>query len=522
MAPTHTFHPLPSSQADNGAAITKLFQDGGPGTTVLLLQSTLYNLCTPINFCHVNTTLSTVGYPTFDTGKQAILETRGERESQAVNMINLSGTALKRVHIRGCRGWGRTKPESKEEEDRLRREGKLGWVEGGGALVLMGGQQSSDSLVEGCRLEDPRGWTACHVVDWSTRPKVLDNLVGPCGQEASGGPWADGLSVAGKDSVISGNVIFDATDGVDDFPFDRDFSNTRVVGNTIRTEGAYIRLGIGCGMSCWSPYRPDHRHNYGGHVLHNYFGPGRMGYGIGMSAAKDFTVLGNVVVPGTTFAGDLGRNSWNIPPSAFVTEWADRRRTQGCILQDDFIEGEVSWLIGVESGLGDKLTYEGGQLSLDFGGNSASGEGGIRVKGARWEVGKKGELLMRRDKKGTGKIGSGKVIWSSGASHGGAEGKNPVLKFPKDGRVTVEADDGTIFWDPTAYIQPYLDTLAGLPPLKEEPKKDDSDETKDEKDHPSVDFRAEAPFLTIRSPQGHIVYATSYEYPRGQWQLNGG
>ena len=33
---------------------------------------------------------------------------------------------------------------------------------------------------------------------------------------------------------------------VDDFPFDRDFSNTRVVGNIIRTEGAYIRLGIGC------------------------------------------------------------------------------------------------------------------------------------------------------------------------------------------------------------------------------------------------------------------------------------
>lgn len=32
---------------------------------------------------------------------------------------------------------------------------------------------------------------------------------------------------------------------VDDFPFDRDFKDTRVVGNTIRTEGAFIRLAIG-------------------------------------------------------------------------------------------------------------------------------------------------------------------------------------------------------------------------------------------------------------------------------------
>lgn len=32
---------------------------------------------------------------------------------------------------------------------------------------------------------------------------------------------------------------------VDDFPFDRNFAETRVIGNTVRTEGAFIRLGIG-------------------------------------------------------------------------------------------------------------------------------------------------------------------------------------------------------------------------------------------------------------------------------------
>ncbi|KAL8293491.1 hypothetical protein RQP46_000192 [Phenoliferia psychrophenolica] len=545
MAPTHTFAPLPSPQADNAAAITKLFADGGPGTTVLLLPSTLYNLVTVINFSHPYTTLATVGYPTFETGQQAVLETRGDKESTAVFMLNLSGSALKRVHIRGCRGWGRRKPESKEEEERLRREGRLGWVEGGGALVLMGGQQSEDSLIEGCRLEDPRGWTAVHVCDYSNRPKVLNNIVGPCGQEASGGPWADGLSVAGKDSLISGNTVFDATDGaivvfcapgstisdntiiarsrdllgainmVDTFPFDRDFTNTRVVGNVIRTEGdAYIRLGIGCGMTCWAPFEPGHMgaQNYGGHVLHNFLGPGTLGYGIALSSAKDFTVQGNAVLPGTSFSGDTDRVPWNAPPTAFITEWSDRGRTPGCNIQEGFLEGEVSYLIGTESGVGSRLTYEGGQLALDVEGRSASGEGGIRLRGARWEVGQRGELLMREEKEKS-QVGTGKVLWTSGS--GGIEGSNPVLKFSMAGQLSIAGADGTTFWDPTAYLRPHLDVLAQLGPRK--PKV-----PKDHLEHPNVAFAVSEPLLTIRDSEGNIQYATSYEYAHGQWELRGG
>lgn len=160
MAPVYTFHPLPDRAADNGAAITALFVSGGPGTTVLLLPSTIYNLLTPVVFSHHRTTLATVGYPTFESGKQAILETRGEKESGAIVMYNFSEVALKRVHVRGCRGWGRRKPENEAEEERLRKLGGMGWVPGGGALVWCGGPGSSDLLIEGCRLEDPRGWTA--------------------------------------------------------------------------------------------------------------------------------------------------------------------------------------------------------------------------------------------------------------------------------------------------------------------------------------------------------------------------
>lgn len=156
---THLFHPLPHG-AENAEAISALFREGGPGTTVLLVPRATYVIHTSIDFVHARTTLATEGYPTFESGEQAIIETRGEKEAGAVNMFNKAEVALKRVHIRGCRGWGRTKPETKEEEEKMRKEGKLGWIEGGGALVWMGGPQSHDAIVEGCRLEDPRGWTA--------------------------------------------------------------------------------------------------------------------------------------------------------------------------------------------------------------------------------------------------------------------------------------------------------------------------------------------------------------------------
>lgn len=88
----------------------------------------------------------------------------------------------------------------------------MGWLENGRALVLVGAS-SVECIVQSCRLEDPRGWSALHVIDYAERTSVIDNIVGPCGQEAPGGPWADGLSIAGRDSIVVGNTIVDATDG---------------------------------------------------------------------------------------------------------------------------------------------------------------------------------------------------------------------------------------------------------------------------------------------------------------------
>lgn len=157
---THTFHPLPSP-ADNGLALSTLFLSSGPHSTIFLLPYITYPLYTPIHFSHSYNTLATLGFPAFEEGSQAVLETRGE--AQGVGMVGLSGVALRRVHIRGCRGWGRRRPAENEREG-MRGEGKMGWVEGGAAMVEMGGPGSCDALVEGCRLEDPRGWSAVSCV----------------------------------------------------------------------------------------------------------------------------------------------------------------------------------------------------------------------------------------------------------------------------------------------------------------------------------------------------------------------
>lgn len=166
--PVHTYHP-PSHPAPGGpdtdaaAAISQLFHAGGPGTTVFLVPRTLYTFYSSVDMAHPGTTIATLGFPSFDSGDQAVVETRADNESVAVRMINLDRTAVKRIHFRGCRGWGPKAP-SDDEKERWKREGRMGWLEGGGPLVVMGGPQAQEQILEGCRLEDPRGWTGVRLL----------------------------------------------------------------------------------------------------------------------------------------------------------------------------------------------------------------------------------------------------------------------------------------------------------------------------------------------------------------------
>ena len=109
-------------------------------------------------------------------------------------------------------------------------------------------------------------------------------------------------------------------------------------------------------------------------------GPGKLGYGIGVSGAIDFTFQDNVVLPGTDFCGATDKIGNCAPPTAFLI---DRQRTENCVVQDGFVDGVASWLIGVEPHPGSSLTFRGGQLALDYEGRGNCGDGGITLKDAR-------------------------------------------------------------------------------------------------------------------------------------------
>lgn len=257
--------------------------------------------------------------------------------------------------------------------------------------------------------------------------------------------------------------------------------------------------------------------------MNNYFGPGNMGYAIGLSGVKSWTVLGNTILPSTRFTADMSRQLSSAPPTAFICQWEDHNRTQELKLQDGFVEGQASWLISVEHGVGDKLLYEGGQLKLNHKGESSSGEGGISLRGARWSVSEQGELVLRKDS-GDGldsKLAHGPILWSSGNGkhHGGKSVEKPHLDFSLDGRLAVRSHDGhgESLWDPTSYLVPYLDRLATMEPLKHK-----TDPPKWAL-HPSLLLTNTAPFLTLRNKDNDILFSTSYDYTNQDgWAILGG
>lgn len=282
---------------------------------------------------------------------------------------------------------------------------------------------------------------------------------------------------------------------------------------------------------------PFHSQNYGGQVLHNYFGPGQFGYAISLSGVKNWTATGNTLLPHTRFGGSTHRfypGTINAPPTAFVRQWTDRGRVlESEDVQAEFVDGEVQWLIGIEPEVGEKLEYEAGQVSLDVRGMSRAGEGGLAMKGARWEVSKAGELLLRKvdekkvDQFGYGEYGTGRVIWTSGGGlkkheHGGQDVDEPQLDFNLDGTLTLRSQSGKgdILWSPSSYLTPYLVNLPSAP----EPRFPDH-ATKPDKwlSRPKFILQTSEPYLQLRDWQGNLIFSTAYEWSnQADWKLHQG
>lgn len=321
--------------------INTLLWQGGQDTKVQLCPGATLQLQGPIIYSARNQEISTQGYPTGSTrGK---LQVTGDDQDVAIwmNCDQCIGTSIRNIEIDGARP-------------------ALGWIGGGSCLVELGGNAYYQTVTRS-NIHDPRGWCAVHVIEgWqdSCHSQVLtNNEVGPAGtspntaqqfhvvmkefkdfidtpprvilerQTAAPGRWADGLSVACRNTTVSGNTIVGATDGgivlfgspgsritgntiiargntllgginmVDHGPYAGDYSGSTISGNTIISENAMIKIGIATGLMAWGSYnRTDYR-TEGGTIQNNIFksggGSGYFGYGIAVGGHDNAIVAGN-------------------------------------------------------------------------------------------------------------------------------------------------------------------------------------------------------------------------------------
>ena len=150
----HRIGQLPAG-VDSGKWISDVFAREGSYTRVLLAQSCGYDLASKIWMRADHQELATDGYPT-EKDKMARLYTRGQRESGAIDAINRVNAAIRCLRIVGLRD-------------------QMGWLKDGAALIVIGGWDAKDPVLERCFLEDPRGWSGCHLVDGSNGGRIVNN-----------------------------------------------------------------------------------------------------------------------------------------------------------------------------------------------------------------------------------------------------------------------------------------------------------------------------------------------------------
>lgn len=279
----------------------------GPGTGAVLCPNAVFDLRRTVEFTADGQRIFTQGSPTDD--RRAVLRVASSSLTTAVSMMDRSDVVLSHVVVDGG----------------LPRFGR-----GETAALIQAGGDASGQVVRSVKAYEPRGWTALHLFEGNERTctgaQVVDSEFGPAGQPP--GTWADGISLACRNSLVRGNLIVDATDGgivvfgapgslvesntiraetrpllgginlVDFIPFDGDYTGTRVVRNVIDASGDRIQIGLGMGWRVWtcfdpstSPY-PDPTLR-GAVVSDNVLRGAHMRYGFAADGVRDWTVIGN-------------------------------------------------------------------------------------------------------------------------------------------------------------------------------------------------------------------------------------
>lgn len=84
------------------------------------------------------------------------------------------------------------------------------------AMVQLGNSRGFNQVIDRCIVRHPRGWSSVQVYDGGENVRVTNNRVGPAGYDETTmgrGYWADGISYAGLNGLVAGNIVTDATDG---------------------------------------------------------------------------------------------------------------------------------------------------------------------------------------------------------------------------------------------------------------------------------------------------------------------
>ena len=280
----------------------------GPGAVATLCQGAVFDLGATVAFTDTGQAIRTEGRPTGST--RAVLRLADTAVTTAVTMLNVSSATLSHVIVDG-------------------RRPALGHRQTG-ALIQAGGA-ASDQVIESVRALEPRGWTVIHLFEGPadqrcTGATVRGNHLGPAGRPD--GTWADGISLACTNSVVTGNLIVDPTDGgivvfgapgseirnntiraetrrllgginmVDYLPYDGDYTNTVVADNRIVADGARLHIGLAMGWRTWVCFDaasssfsdPTLR---GAVVRGNSLEGPDMRFGYAVDGVTDWTVTGN-------------------------------------------------------------------------------------------------------------------------------------------------------------------------------------------------------------------------------------
>ncbi|KAF8759805.1 Right handed beta helix region [Rhizoctonia solani] len=289
--------------------------NGGPNYVLSLCPNTTYDITAPLEFANKYQEISTLGYPIDD--QRAVLRVNGSRaDEQGGHTVAIGG---------GC---------DQCEGIQIRN------------IQIDGNRQGAAPISGGANIEIGGG-AGGQLVD--SNSTVRYNDIGPCGSDTFG-HWADGISLACKDSAVYENWIKDPTDGgivifqspgslienntiwienntclgginlVDYDPFAGNYTGVMFANNT---ENAIIKIGLAVGLRVWFGTKWGDATAFGASVIGNKIS-GAFGFGMAVSGVNNFTILNNSIAGNTSFIGAKGPNCTTddiVPPAVdFVVD----------------------------------------------------------------------------------------------------------------------------------------------------------------------------------------------------------